>query len=140
MDAMHRMNELAIAPEVLMERAVAARGHAYVPYSHFPVGAAILNDDGRIFDGCNVENASYGLSICAERVAMTKAVYDGATRPVAVAIAGRDGCYCPPCGACRQFLSEFGVDMIVILAAAGGLRTFRLKGLLPEAFSLEDDI
>ncbi len=121
----------------MVEAAAEAREKAYVPYSGFAVGAALLFDDGRLVTGCNVENASYGLAICAERNAMTTAVAEGLTRPVAVAIAGPGGQSCPPCGACRQFLAEFNREMTVLLEDAGGIKTITLEELLPFGFSLK---
>lgn len=126
-----------IGPSELMELARGAMGRAYVPYSNFPVGAAILFEGGRTVTGCNVENASYGLSICAERTAMVRAIAEGAGRPVAIAIAGRDDVSCPPCGACRQFLAEFAPEMDVILSSGGELKVMKLSSLLPETFVLE---
>ena len=124
--------------EMLMAEAEKARGRAYAPYSRFCVGAALLFEDGSIVSGCNVENASYSLSICAERNAMTTAVAMGLTRPEAIAVAGPDGVFCPPCGACRQFLAEFNGAMPVIIRDGGGLRVIALEGLLPSGFSLKD--
>src|SRR5271163_5197603 len=96
--------------EKLLKRARAAMKSAYAPYSKFPVGAAILLKDGRIFTGCNVENSSYGLTICAERNAVFAAVAASARKPeiVAVAVVNHRGVPCSPCGACRQVLAEFG--------------------------------
>ena len=120
----------------LMEAAKEYRGLAYAPYSKFPVGAAILLDDGRIVGGCNVENASYGLSLCAERVAMASAITGGKCAPLAVAVAGPEGVFCSPCGACRQFLSEFNREMEVVLVDGGELLSFALDELLPHGFRL----
>lgn len=125
--------------EALMAAAEEARGRAYAPYSGFPVGAAILFGDGRVVTGCNVENASYSLSICAERNAMSTAVAMGLTRPVAVAVAGPDGVFCPPCGACRQFLAEFSRGMPVIIKGEGGITAIALNELLPSGFSLKGE-
>jgi cytidine deaminase len=112
---------------------------AYAPYSNFLVGAALLMDDGAVIGGCNVENASYGVSLCAERVAMGNAVASGRIRPLAIAVAGNGASFCPPCGACRQFLAEFNPDMDVILARQGRLITMPLGSLLPYRFKLEAD-
>ncbi len=102
----------------LVARALAAREHAYAPYSKYPVGAAVLATSGRIYTGCNVENASYGLCICAERVATVKAVSEGDTLFRAIAIATADGGM--PCGACRQFLSEFcSADLPLLIVQVG---------------------
>jgi cytidine deaminase len=103
------------APEgvALMAAADRARRRAYAPYSEFPVGAAILLRDGRIVTGCNVENASYGLAVCAERNAVFKAVSEGDRDFVAVAVTAREGRGAPPCGSCRQVLHEFAPDILV---------------------------
>lgn len=103
--------------EALIQSAREAYQRAYVPYSHFPVGAALLTEDGEIVTGCNVENASYPLGMCAERTAIGNAVSQGAGKVVAVAIAAPKAQPCAPCGACRQVLYEFNPDMLVILDA-----------------------
>ena len=123
--------------ERLLAAAREARANAYAPYSHFPVGAALLSDDGRIFTGVNVENASYGLTTCAERSAVSRAVSEGARAFRAIAVVGpEDDVACPPCGSCRQILYELGPEMIVIMAAEGGMPLERkLSDLLPGAFS-----
>jgi len=119
----------------LLNEAKKAGNYAYVPYSSFPVGAAILFEDGSVVSGCNVENGSLGLSICAERNAMTTAVGEGRLKPVAIAVAGGSkGKICPPCGACRQFLSEFNSDMSVVLEDDGRPVIYRLSDLLPLQF------
>ena len=119
----------------LLNEAKRAGSYAYVPYSSFPVGAAILFEDGSVVSGCNVENGSLGLSICAERNAMTTAVGEGRLKPVAIAVAGGiEGKICPPCGACRQFLSEFNSDMSVVLEEDGRPVIYRLSDLLPLQF------
>jgi cytidine deaminase len=114
-----------------------ARRHAYAPYSQFSVGAAVLSDDGRVFIGCNVENASYGLTICAERVAVTSAIAAGARHVRAVAVVGPADVATPPCGACRQVLAEFAApDVPITYHAAGGWITTTMGALLPETFEL----
>jgi cytidine deaminase len=121
----------------LLERARQVRANAYAPYSNFQVGAALLAPDGRVFTGCNVENASYGLANCAERVAIGKAVSEGVRQFVAIAVTGpEDATACAPCGACRQVLSEFGPDMPVIMPGGGeaGYVVETVRGLLPGAF------
>ena len=120
----------------LRAAARAAREHAYAPYSHFTVGAAVQTADGRRFSGANVENASYGLTICAERAAVFAAVAAGAKRITAVAVSGPDGTTTPPCGACRQVLAEFGAaDVPLSYARAdGGWTDTTLGELLPAAF------
>ena len=121
----------------LVEAALAARLRAYAPYSNFLVGAAILSDNGQIFEGCNVENASYGLAICAERSAVSAAVLMGQRKWRAIAVASRGAV--TPCGACRQVLHEFGAKIEVILVDAES-REIRARwtteSLLPGAFSL----
>lgn len=122
-----------------MRRAIAAREHAYAPYSGFKVGAALLADDGRIFTGVNVENASYGLTICAERTAVGKAMSEGARGFRAIAVIGpEDLVDCPPCGACRQVLHEADREMAVITPdAEGGVHITPMERLLPGAFGGE---
>ncbi|HET8657106.1 MAG TPA: cytidine deaminase [Longimicrobiaceae bacterium] len=126
----------ATAARALLDRARAARANAYAPYSRFPVGAALLTDDGRVFTGVNVENASYGLATCAERAAVARAVAEGARSFRAVAVAGpEDDVACPPCGSCRQILHEFGPEMAVVTAGEQGEpRIAALPALLPDAF------
>ena len=121
--------------ERLISRAVAARHQAYAPHSHFYVGAAVLVSSGEITEGCNVENASFGLSLCAERVAASAAVTAGFRSWSAIAIASVGGV--TPCGACRQFLVEFGTDVTVILIDVidGSRRELKLGDLLPDAFN-----
>jgi cytidine deaminase len=124
--------------EGLMARAREARKHAYAPYSRFLVGAAVATDRG-VFTGANVENASYGLSICAERVAASCAVAAGARRIDAVAVTSSAAGPASPCGACRQFLYEFGTDMTVVAEGTDGERkTWRLSELLPGGFGPSD--
>lgn len=122
----------------LISEARKAAAKAYSPFSMVEVGAAILTSDGKVFSGCNVENSSYGLSICAERTAVVKAVSAGSRSFSAVAVVSNLKELTYPCGACRQFLSEFGIDMIVIVASGRGeVSHHRLGELLPEAFKLE---
>jgi cytidine deaminase len=117
----------------LIEAARLAREAAYAPYSHFSVGAALLASNGRIYPGCNVENASFGLTICAERTAVVQAISQGARDFSAVAVVTQNGV--TPCGACRQVLAEFNPDMQVIVAdMAGHYRVYYLTELLPAAF------
>ena len=121
--------------ENLIRLATEARENAYAPYSRFKVGAALLASDGRVFTGCNVENATYGLTVCAERVALWKAVSEGEREFVAVAVVA-DGERPPsPCGACRQLLWEFCDDIEVITAnLRGGRQSYHLSELLPYPF------
>lgn len=120
----------------LVEAASAARARAYAPYSNFRVGCALLTGDGRIYTGANVENAAYGSTICAERVAMPAAVVDGAREFVALAVVGDGAGPCTPCGACRQVLFEFAPDLVVIAGGADGqVMRYRLgNDLLPDGF------
>ncbi len=123
----------------LIDAALTARLQAYAPYSNFLVGAAVLTEDGMVFTGTNVENASYGLTICAERTAAAAAVAAGHRRIAAVTVATSGAA--SPCGACRQFLAEFGGRMVVVLVDADQpdkVRTFTLDELLPEQFDLEE--
>ncbi len=123
----------------LIEAAKLARKRAYAPYSGFRVGAAVLCPDGAVFDGANVENAAFGESICAERVAICKAVSEGHKdfKAIAVVCGGDAPCY--PCGSCRQVLVEFNPEMVVIMASADGSRVLeaRASELLPRAFMPE---
>ena len=109
---------------------------SYVPYSKFPVGAALLCADGTVFTGCNVENAAYGSTICAERTAILKAVSEGCREGwAAIAIAGQGEDYCWPCGACRQMLYEFAPDLRVLAARGDGkFMALPLSELLPYGF------
>jgi cytidine deaminase len=118
----------------LVQAATAARDQAYAPHSHFYVGAAVLLDDGQIVAGCNVENASYSLCLCAERVAAAAAIAAGYRKWRAIAVATVGGA--SPCGACRQFLAEFGLDVAVIMVDVinGNKRIKTLSQLLPDAF------
>jgi len=118
--------------------AKAARKHAYAPYSGFQVGAALEAKNGKIFTGCNVENASYGLACCAERTALFKAVSEGVKSFKRIAIVADTPSPCPPCGICRQALHEFSPEMEVILAnLKGKSESIRLSDLLPRAFRLK---
>jgi len=119
----------------LLKLAREALKNAYVPYSHFPVGAALECDDGTVYTGCNVENAAYGSSICAERTALVKAVSEGHTRFVRIAVCGNGPQICMPCGACRQMLAEFSPEMEVLCAGAGDESVrYLLSELLPHTF------
>jgi len=119
----------------LLEAARAVRLNAHAPYSHFLVGAAIEGADGRIFTGCNVENATYGLTVCAERVAVFKAVSEGCKGMKRIVIVADTEGPTPPCGACRQILWEFGGDLEVILSNLSGEKArYRMRDLLPLPF------
>jgi cytidine deaminase len=127
------------AQVALYERACELRERAYVPYSHFPVGAVLVAEDGREFEGVNVENGSYGLTICAERSACVRAVSEGARRFGVIAVSTHDSAATgSPCGACRQFLSEFGLDLIVVYRREGEVVAEPLSALLPAAFELRE--
>lgn len=119
----------------LLAEARAVRANAYAPYSVYAVGAAVLGADGRIYAGCNVENVSYGLTVCAERNALAAMVAAGCTKFLAIAVATKDGG--TPCGACRQVLSEFASDagrVRVICAGDGGIAEYSLAELIPCGF------
>jgi cytidine deaminase len=119
----------------LPEAALAARTKAHAPYSHFLVGAALEAEDGRVFTGCNVENATYGLSICAERVAVFKAISEGASKFVRIAVAADTDVLTPPCGSCRQILWEFCGDIeVTLINPRGKSETFRMKDIFPRPF------
>jgi cytidine deaminase len=119
----------------LSAAALAAREHAHAPFSKFRVGAAIEDDAGRIHSGCNIENATYGLTICAERVAIFKAISIGVRQFRRIAIAAESDQLTPPCGACRQILWEFCGDIeMILLNAHGDSEILRLKDIFPRAF------
>lgn len=119
----------------LCQKAMAMREMAYAPYSRFHVGAALECSDGTVYTGCNIENAAYGATICAERTAIFKAVSEGRRDFVRIAIAGESEDYCVPCGSCRQVMQEFAPELEVIcLNKAGESRKFSLRELLPYGF------
>lgn len=121
--------------QALLDVALRARDRAYAPYSGFPVGAALLGESGQVYAGCNVENASYGLTWCAERTAIGNAVASGERRFLAIAVVGATRGPCAPCGACRQALVEFGEEIVVIMANLDGQIEEKTAGeLLPAAF------
>jgi len=124
--------------KMLIARAAAARNRAYAPYSKYHVGAALRATSGKIYDGVNVENAVYPAGICAERTALVKAVSEGERTFEAIAVATRNGG--SPCGVCRQMLSEFGLDLIVLLVDDTGALAHEttLRHLLPRAFGSKD--
>jgi len=123
-----------MTPEELIQLARQARKKAYAPYSHYKVGAALLGKSGKIYTGCNVENASYGHTVCAERTAVLKAVSEGETEFTAIAVVTRNGG--SPCGACRQVLSEFAPKLTIYIADKDGeFRTTSMKKLLPDSFT-----
>ena len=120
----------------LLRIAKEASLNAYVPYSGFPVGAALECEDGTVYTGCNVENAAYGDTICAERTAVVKAVSEGQRAFTRTSIYGEGKGYCMPCGSCRQVLAEFSPDMEVLCAKAGGSYvSYPLTRLMPYTFN-----
>ena len=127
----------------LMNKAADAREFAYAPYSHFKVGAALLSKNGRVFTGCNIENASFSPTVCAERTAFFKAVSDGVKEFAAIAIVGgKEGEIapsCAPCGVCRQVMSEFcDQDFVVVLGTPDNFKTYEFGKILPLSFSKSD--
>jgi cytidine deaminase len=137
---------MSVSPQIrdqLIAAAREAQKHAYAPYSKFYVGAAILTTDGKTFTGCNVENASYGLTICAERNAIFAAVAAANVQPQgkiklqAVAVTNTQNIPCSPCGACRQVIAEFGRDAVVYYQGEKGIKEVTVKELLPDGFVLE---
>ena len=123
--------------DALLSAALAAREHAFAPYSKFQVGAAVEDADGRIHTGCNVENATYGLTVCAERVAIFKAISEGVRKFRRVAVAADTDVLTPPCGACRQILWEFCGDVEILLVNLNGkTESYRLKELVPKPFDV----
>lgn len=120
----------------LIVAARTAQQHAYAPYSHFTVGAAVVTVDGKIYTGCNVENSSYGLSCCAERNAIFHSIACGHRQFQAIAIAGDAPGFTMPCGACRQVLAEFHVPYIIAAKPDNTYRILTLEELLPDSFSL----
>ncbi len=125
----------------LLAKAQAAANSAYVPYSKFPVGAALLTASGEVFTGANVENASYGLTVCAERTAVFAAALAGHREIVAIAVSAPRALRASPCGACRQVLNEFApaqVEMTIVLESEDGFKTTTLGNLLPMAFGPRD--
>lgn len=131
-----------MTPEKLVEMAMSAMEGAYVPYSGYKVGAALLCADGTVYTGCNIENAAFTPTVCAERTAFFKAISDGHREFSAIAVCGgKDGHiagYFPPCGVCRQVMREFCKDdfLVHMAGAAGAIKTRTLAQLLPESFSL----
>ena len=132
-----------MTPEKLCDLAIEAMHHAYAPYSGFKVGAALLCVDGTIYQGCNIENAAYGPTNCAERTAIFKAIYDGKRDFVAIAVCGgKDGVITgafPPCGVCRQVMREFCEDdfQVHLVGQEGSFETLTLSQLLPHSFSAQ---
>ena len=129
------MTELEI--QKLMDCAIKARENAYSPYSHFAVGAALLCEDGTLYEGCNIENASYGLTNCAERTVIFKAVSEGHIKFKALAVVADTEGPCAPCGACRQVISEFEIPRIILANLKGNYRVLDLDELLPFRFGAD---
>ena len=127
------MTELEI--QKLMDCAIKARENAYSPYSHFAVGAALLCEDGTLYEGCNIENASYGLTNCAERTAIFKAVSEGHIKFKALAVVADTEGPCAPCGACRQVMAEFKIPLIIMGNLMGNIKIATMEKLLPFSFS-----
>jgi len=129
--AKHRLNHL-------LQRAQEAQKRAYAPYSDFPVGAALETTSGTVYTGCNIEISSYSLTLCAERVALFKAVSEGERTFTRIVVSAATEAFCPPCGACRQALADFAPDLeVVMLNNKGETRISKLAELLPEAFGPE---
>ena len=127
------MTELEI--QKLMDCSIKARENSYSPYSHFAVGAALLCEDGTIFEGCNIENASYGLTNCAERTAIFKAVSEGHITFKALAVVADTEGPCAPCGACRQVMAEFKIPLIIMGNLMENIKIVTMEELLPFSFS-----
>ena len=127
------MTELEI--QKLMDCAIKARENAYSPYSHFAVGAALLCEDGTLYEGCNIENASYGLTNCAERTAIFKAVSEGHIKFKALSVVADTEGPCAPCGACRQVMAEFKIPLIIMGNSMGNIKIVTIEELLPFSFS-----
>lgn len=121
--------------DFLLAEAKKAMKYAFSPYSNFRVGAALLAKDGTVYTGCNVENASYGATLCAERVAMVKAISEGKRSFQSIAIVSSGGDFTFPCGMCRQVLAEFGLDIIVFVEDQKEIKQFTMADFLPHAFT-----
>ncbi len=123
--------------KTLLNKATTAMDNAYAKYSNFKVGAALLAGSGKIYTGCNIENSSYGGTICAERVAFVKAISEGEKEFKAIAIVSSASDFAYPCGICRQFMSEFGINLKVFLSNGEEIQEYSLDDLLPNAFTLQ---
>lgn len=132
------MNDKETTYKQLIEKAYEAMNFAYVPYSHFKVGAALLTEDGRVYTGCNVEIASYGATNCAERTAIFKAISEGDKNFKAIAVVSSGGDYTFPCGICRQVIVEFGKDIDIIVAKDYDYEVYKIDELLPKSFTSID--
>ena len=130
---MHSENPKKLS--MLLDAAHNAQAKAFAPYSNFPVGAALETTHGKIYTGCNIESSSFGLTMCAERVAVFKAISEGETEFSRIAVKTDTHAFCPPCGACRQVLMDFAPQIEIIMQnAKGEMRTLSIAELLPEAF------
>ena len=127
-----------MSDEELVKIAKEYREHAYAPYSKFKVGAAALAESGKVYGGCNIENASYPVTNCAERTAIFKAVSEGETKLAAIAVVAETNDPCSPCGACRQVMAEFRIPKIIMANMKGDIEVVTLEELLPFAFSDKD--
>lgn len=126
---------MSSSDEKLIESAVSARENAHAPFSNFKVGASLLTETGEIITGCNIENATYGLTLCAERTAIFKAISEGKNKFQKIAVVADTENLTPPCGACRQIIWEFCGDIEVVLAnLKGTTKTFQMRELFPNAF------
>ena len=134
------MDMQKITDEQLIAAAASAKEQAYVPYSHFGVGAALIDEQGRVFTGCNIENASYGATCCGERTAIFKAISEGSRQIRRLAVICDQAEPCMPCGICRQVMAEFAAPDFELLAASpsGQFKIYSLQGLLPDAFRFSD--
>lgn len=135
---LNAMNEIDY--KELIKKAIEARSFAYVPYSNFRVGASVLTEDNKIYNGCNIENASFGATNCAERTAIFKAVSEGKSKIKAIAVIGRKDEFTYPCGICRQVISEFGDENTIVILAknADEYEVKTLEEILPGAFTKKD--
>lgn len=131
-----KLTELTAAEQELFAAALAARKNAYAPYSHFAVGAAVRSASGKIYGGCNIENASYGLCICGERNAVFAAVGAGERELEAICVVADTDAPVSPCGACRQVMSEFKIKQIILGNLAGAIKICSLEEILPYGFAL----
>ncbi len=125
---------LKITNDHLIQRAKDYQKNSTANYSNFKGGGALLDKDGKIYGGCNVESSSYGLTICAERVALTKAISEGARDFVKIAIVGPNNEFCSPCGACRQLMHDYAPNLEIILTDNSAIQSIKLRELLPFAF------
>lgn len=127
--------------KALAKHAVAARRHSHSPYSQFRVGAALLTKSGKVYTGCNIESSSYGLTVCAERTALFKAISEGERKFTAIAVATDNEGYTPPCGACRQVIMDLAGDIdFVMTTKSGQMKVLKMKELFPNPFGAHNFI